>query len=143
MFSHLLAAYDGSESAVKALKYALSLFEQETQARLTVLHVFNFPNIIIGEAIIPPSTDAKENSYHEAQSLLEEAKKLVGSAADDIEWLIAEGEPASTILSYAEEMEADLLVLGSRGLGEWKELVLGSVSHHVVQLAQVPVLIVK
>ncbi|AHD05869.1 universal stress protein [Paenibacillus larvae] len=143
MFSHILTAYDGSESAVKALKHASSLLRQESQAKLTVLHVFNFPNVVIGEAIIPPSTEAKKKSYYEAQSLLEEAKKLAPPVSNEIQWLIAEGDPASTILSYAEEIEADLIVLGSRGLGEWKELMLGSVSHHVVQHAQVPVLIVK
>ncbi|MDT2194739.1 universal stress protein [Paenibacillus larvae] len=74
MFSHILTAYDGSESAVKALKHASSLLRQESQAKLTVLHVFNFPNVVIGEAIIPPSTEAKKKSYDEAQSLLEEAK---------------------------------------------------------------------
>jgi nucleotide-binding universal stress UspA family protein len=56
---------------------------------------------------------------------------------------IRQGNPAKTILDYAEEINADLIVIGSRGLNSFGEFVLGSVSHNVTQHAKIPVLVVK
>ena len=57
--------------------------------------------------------------------------------------VVAAGDPADTILARARREKADIIVLGSRGLGAIKELVLGSVSHDVAHKAKVPCLIVK
>jgi nucleotide-binding universal stress UspA family protein len=56
---------------------------------------------------------------------------------------LLQGSPAEVILSYAKEHGADVIVIGSRGLGGIREFVLGSVSHNVVQSARIPVLVVK
>ena len=53
------------------------------------------------------------------------------------------GRPADEIIRYAEESGADLLVMGSRGLGALREFALGSVSHKVLTHAKCPVLVVK
>ncbi|MNR36447.1 Stress response protein NhaX [compost metagenome] len=56
---------------------------------------------------------------------------------------LLQGSPAEVILAYAKEHGADVIVIGSRGLGGIREFVLGSVSHNVVQSARIPVLVVK
>lgn len=56
---------------------------------------------------------------------------------------LLQGSPAEIILNYAKEQDADVIVIGSRGLGGIREFVLGSVSHNVVQSARIPVLVVK
>jgi nucleotide-binding universal stress UspA family protein len=53
------------------------------------------------------------------------------------------GSPAEVIVEFIKENEADLVVMGSRGLSGVKEIFLGSISHHVVQKATCPILIVK
>ena len=53
------------------------------------------------------------------------------------------GDPSSRLLAIAEQEGADLIVLGTRGLGRIKEILLGSVSHKVVMMAPCPCLIVK
>ncbi|MCY8631696.1 universal stress protein, partial [Bacillus spizizenii] len=53
------------------------------------------------------------------------------------------GEPGPTIVSYANENQFDMLIVGSRGLNSLQEMVLGSVSHKVAKRANCPVLIVK
>ena len=74
---------------------------------------------------------------------------LVRQAEDAIKELpyakvaVLEGVPSSAILQYAKEYCCDLIVIGNRGLGPIREWMLGSVSHHVVQQAQIPVLVVK
>lgn len=57
--------------------------------------------------------------------------------------VMADGDAATAILTVAGKQKADLIVIGSRGLSTFKELILGSVSHKVAQLAKSAVLIVK
>lgn len=56
---------------------------------------------------------------------------------------LIQGAAAEVLLDYAKENGSDIIIIGSRGLGGIREFVLGSVSHNVVQHAQIPVLIVK
>ena len=78
------------------------------------------------------------------QQLLDRAKGVAGkSRARRITAVIVDGDPAEAILKRAKREKADLVVVGSRGLGTIRELVLGSVSHKVTQLAKMPCLIVK
>jgi nucleotide-binding universal stress UspA family protein len=78
------------------------------------------------------------------QQVLDRAKGIAGKArAKKVTAFIVGGEPAAAILARAKREKADLVVIGSRGLGALKGLVLGSVSHKVAQLAKMPCLIVK
>jgi nucleotide-binding universal stress UspA family protein len=56
---------------------------------------------------------------------------------------ILEGQPGRIILDYANEIEANLIVMGSRGLGTLKAVILGSVSQEVVAHSKIPVMICK
>lgn len=56
---------------------------------------------------------------------------------------LIQGAAAEVLLDFAKENDSDIIIIGSRGLGGIREFVLGSVSHNVVQHAQVPVLVVK
>jgi nucleotide-binding universal stress UspA family protein len=78
-----------------------------------------------------------------ARRTLEHAIGELGEAADgiEIEPRLREGQPADVLV--AEAADAELLVVGSRGLGGFRELLLGSVSHQCAQHAPCPVLIVR
>ena len=60
-----------------------------------------------------------------------------------VEWTQVDrsGHPASQISGYADQVGADMIVIGTRGRGEFASLVLGSTSHHLVQHSPVPVLV--
>jgi nucleotide-binding universal stress UspA family protein len=73
----------------------------------------------------------------------EERRRAAERGARSIQTVIADGDPASAILARAKDLPADLLVLGSRGLGEIKGLLLGSVSHKVAHLAPCTCVTVK
>jgi nucleotide-binding universal stress UspA family protein len=78
------------------------------------------------------------------QQILDHAKATAGKArARRITAVVAGGDAADTILSRARREKADVIVMGSRGHGAIKELVLGSVSHKVTQHAKLPCLIVR
>lgn len=141
MYRNLLAAYDGSEPAKRALAHAVRLTET-FGGQLKVIHVFSFTGFTLGEAFMPiPQSFAKE-LYKMAERIVEDARRRI-ETLPYAEAVLRQGIPARTILEFADEAGSDLIVVGSRGLGGIREMVLGSVSHNVVQQARVPVLVVK
>jgi nucleotide-binding universal stress UspA family protein len=142
LYSKILIAYDGSFAADEALEQALRLSQLLPGSVLKVIHTFDIPNFVLGEALIMPSPELNKDIYTEAQAVVERAKALVAPFPNTSVVMI-QGDAAKTILSEAEDMHCDLIVIGSRGIGGIRELMLGSVSHYVVQHANVPVLVVK
>lgn len=139
-FQNIMVAYDGSNLSKKALQRAVQL-AQSSAAKLDIVHVFQLPVYIAGEAMIAITQDQAQY-YSESQAKLEEAKQLVPPELA-VSLVMKIGNPAKEILDYAEKAGTDLIVMGSRGLGPIREFILGSVSHNVVQHAKIPVLIVK
>lgn len=142
LYRHILAAFDGSPASEDALKQAIRLIERHPDGRLTVLHALHRPTYLIEGfvGVIPVAYQEQMKAYEDA--IVQRAKALT-TTLPRAEIVIREGHPAAAVLETAETRGCDLIVMGSRGLGAVKEWVLGSVSHHVVQHAQVPVLIVK
>lgn len=85
----------------------------------------------------------KEIMKEEAEQIIERAVFEVKEEGGSCQTLVLEGDPATTICLHAEREKYDLIIIGSRGLGVSKELILGSVSHKVSNLSSVPVMIVK
>lgn len=142
IYHRILAAYDGSAIADKALRQAVQLAEKTPGSKLTVAHVLYRPQFALEGfgLVVPEGLEEKIQAYEDSiiQKAQEQIKELPYT---DI--AVLTGNPAAAILEYAAEQHCDLIVMGSRGLGAIKEMMLGSVSHHVVQQAKVPVLIVK
>lgn len=142
LFSRILVAVDHSESSGRACDYAFKLAEVHG-SKLVILHVVE-PLPSAPETYV--ATHAVEVAAEEAatkllNSLAEKAQKDYGMKPEII-WRI--GHPKKIILEVAESpAQADLIVMGSRGLGGLKGMMLGSVSHAVVNHAKVPVLIVR
>lgn len=79
-----------------------------------------------------------------AESYLNNAEKIAREAGvSNVTTQIADGQPADELLAQAKAVKANLIILGSRGLGDLKSLFLGSVSHKVVQESPIPCMIVK
>ena len=79
-----------------------------------------------------------------AEQILRQANKLaLKQGVEDAVSKIADGDPAQEILECADRENADLIVVGSRGLGDLKGLLMGSVSHKVSQHAKSSCVIVK
>lgn len=142
LYRHILAAYDGSPASEDALKQAIKLTEHHSDGKLTVLHALHRPTYLIEGfvGVIPDAYQEQMKAYEDA--IIQKAKVLT-AMLPHVEIVVREGLPAAAVLETAEKRGCDLIVMGSRGLGAVKEWVLGSVSHHVVQHARVPVLIVK
>lgn len=143
LFNKILAAYDGSKAANKALDKAIELCKSTPGAKLEVLHVYDFPRFYIAEGFAPVPVSMNKDIYELAERTAEEAKSRIEAAGLEPKVEMGQGAPAETILERAQKNGADLIVIGSRGLGGIREFVLGSVSHNVVQHARIPVLVVK
>ena len=143
LFSNILVAYDGSKASKKALNHAIALSKLSVDAKITVIHVFGFPRAYFGEAYAAIPASVSKEYYDLSEETVEEAKLALATAnvTGTVEML--QGAPAEVVLEYSKKNNIDVIVIGSRGLGGIREFVLGSVSHNVVQHAQIPVLVVK
>ncbi len=144
LYSKIVVAYDGSEISDRALDSAIKMAKLNHFAKLEIIHVINLPSYVVGDTFYTPPAkeDGEVEFYNYTERIIDKIKeKLNPSAAVHIE--VRRGSPARTILQYAEETGAALIVIGSRGMNSLGEFVLGSVSHNVVQHAKVPVLVVK
>lgn len=142
LYSKIVVAYDGSAISDKALDSAIKMAKLNHFANLDIIHVINIPTYVVGDMFFTlPVKDEVETFDYSEQVVGKIKEKLQDPSTAHIE--VRQGSPARTILEYAEERGADLIVIGSRGLNGFGEFVLGSVSHNVVQHAKVPVLVVK
>ena len=139
-----LLAVDGSDNsyeAVHALKY-LARAEQ-----LILLHALNVPRPaypMMGPEVAGELYKSLEQSMREdGERLLARVQSLLPLHAGPSTKHLRIGSPAEVIVSMAEEQNADLIVMGARGLGPVKERLLGSVSHRILTLAPCATLIVN
>ncbi len=98
---------------------------------------------------IVPDDDERSAAYRRVLKavgwkILEQGERVArGAGVRDIDTRIDEGDPARAILDCARREDADLIVVGSRGLSDISGLLLGSVSHKVSQLAECTCITVK
>jgi nucleotide-binding universal stress UspA family protein len=97
----------------------------------------------VGGPVVPPvdMRSLDEAMRHEHEQLLESAIEQVPQDVSVVK-VLAHGIPASAIVEHARKDGSDLIVLGSRGRGEVASMLLGSVSHQVLQRSTAPVLVV-
>lgn len=144
MFLNILVAVDGSPHGARALTEAIDL-AQRSNARLTVLTCVPDPSAFLlsggmyGGAINYQALS--EESEREYRTLLEEAVAQVPESIPVTKRLM-HGRAGDCILQEMRELEHDLIVMGSRGRGNVRSLVLGSVSHQVLNASPTAVLIV-
>ena len=143
MVKIILVPTDGSEHADKAIAFAADI-AQKYGAQVSLLHVMRDP----GNGRVPEELRGLARLEHveiterdirqsAANELLRRAEQRAREhGAERVESVIEQGDPTGRILDCARAREADLIVMGSRGLSDLKGLLLGSVSHKVGHLAK-------
>jgi nucleotide-binding universal stress UspA family protein len=139
MYKKILLASDGSDNAERAAKEAAGLAE-ELSSQIILAYITG----------TPPQSKLVKDNFDVHKVLKDDAEKKIKqtiSALTEKEipytLKVAIGDPADEIIRIAEKEKADLIILGSRGLGTIKGVVLGSVSRKVTHSAECPVMIVK
>src|SRR6266704_5272407 len=156
LFKKILVAVDGSESSNRAARVALGLAER-LKAELIVLHAISPPtsyyrsNFPVPVGMAPPPPSQKEiNAYYAyarrvalgiVGDTVSEAKKV----GTNVKTELPEGVSSvvETIINHAAKEHADLIIVGTRGLGGFKKMLIGSVSSGVISHANCPVLVVR
>ncbi len=140
MFQNILCCVDGSEHALHAAEHACALAER-FGGKLTLLTVAKE---------LRPSEQVRrfielEHLSGEPQYVLDEYTEAIMDKAKDVaaekglrgvRSEVKTGNPARTILEFAERKKVDAIVLGRRGMGDVEGVLLGSVSHKVASLAK-------
>jgi len=138
MFKNIVLAVDGSEYSHRALDYAKSLAERYA-ANLWLVHVFAHTSDLLGYEDFEKLFAKRKNA---GQVILDKAKKMLGSTTFKVYEELLDGSEAEAILKAAEKYQADLIVMGTRGFGAVKGMLVGSVSRKVIHLAACPVMVV-
>lgn len=139
MYQNILVPIDGSQNAQRALIHAIRLAAEVKTSRLTVFHVNHA--VPINELSVQLGPD--QLGREEGEAILGEAGTLLADAPFPYELKAVDGDPAQTICDAVRSGPYDLVVMGKRGRSLVEELLLGSVSHRVLQKASCPVLIVR
>jgi nucleotide-binding universal stress UspA family protein len=143
MFKHILYATDGSEHALKALNYVCELAKLHRSA-VTVVHAYPPPSFYYPNVIAAPYYDELiEQSRQAAEDIMNEAVRKLRMSSIGVTQELVEGSAANAILKAAKNHRCDLIVMGARGLSDLQGLLLGSVSHRVIQHTTCPVLIIR
>lgn len=132
MYQKLLVPIDGSEHSKRALIEAIRIAKM-TNGNITLLNVQ--PRSRLSQ---PVASNDATNSI-----ILNEGKRIVESKGVPVTTLLLEGNVVDQIVKTAKEGNFDLIVVGARGLSKFEELLLGSISHGVVEKAPCPVIVTR
>ena len=137
----ILVAVDMSEHSEKALEYAL-LLSEGCSAELVIANVFDpFERVSSSKEKLEKIAETlPKSSLEKLESYADEAR---AQGVKNVRVERMEGDAAERILNLSKREKPDMIVLGSRGRGTFKELLLGSVSHKVTHHAENSVLIVR
>ncbi len=138
MLKNILVPIDGSEGSDRAAAEAIKLAEI-CKAKLNFLYIANINQLAINACLSEAVLDAVTKA---GNVILDRAMQMVPSGIEK-EAFSETGSPAVAILDFAEQNGINIIVMGSRGLGIVKGVLLGSVSQYIVEQAKCPVLVVK
>ena len=142
----ILVATDGSPHATHAAELAARLARELRVVEVVLVNVGHIPAVALGGPGADMMVDygVLEEGFEKAgQAILEQAGTVFFGVDASVTKLYRRGEPSHEILAAARETKADMIVMGSRGLGQIGGLILGSVSERVLHGAHIPVLIVR
>ena len=132
----ILVGFDGSEGSENALNKAMMLINEHGEI------------ILIAVVPYPSESNLIDNQTHEM--MVQKAQNLINSVIQDIgvhdysiKGMIEEGDIAGTIIDIANELNCEIIILGSKGTSELGNYPIGSVANKVVQYAHKPVMVVR
>lgn len=140
-FQHVLVATDFGEPSECALDVAVRLAKQ-SGAALTLLHVFEIPAYVYTETMYL-SADLITPLQSAARARLDQVLAETRKSLPRAEALLRMGMPAREVLAVAEELDVDLVVIGTHGRRGLSHVLLGSVAEKIVRQSRVPVLTVR
>jgi nucleotide-binding universal stress UspA family protein len=145
MFRSIVVGTDGSDTAGKAVEEAIDLAKSVGASVYLVSAYEPVPQARLREEArqAPEDLQWMINPREDVDSTLSDAADRVREAGLDVETFAREGDPADAILDVAEERDADLIVVGNKGMTGARRFLLGSVPNKVSHHAPCSVMIVR
>jgi nucleotide-binding universal stress UspA family protein len=145
MFGSIVVGTDGSETAGEAVRQATEL-AQAVGAKIHLVSAFEpVGNQRLREERqqVPEDMSWMVNQREDVDATLKEAAEQIQEAGVEVETNARQGDPADAILDVAEEKNADLIVVGNKGMSGAKRFLLGSVPNKVSHHAPCSVMIIR
>lgn len=141
MHTNIMIAIDGSAESLQAVRHALLLIQHGLRADVALVNVQEPASLLElatqdSDAIATAAVEAGEHLMAAGAALLDEAG--VGYSME-----VVLGEPSTVLVDMAEQLAADMVILGARGMGAIESVLVGSVSKAVISRCSKPVLVVK
>ncbi len=136
----ILVPTDFSESARKALKYAIA-FASQFQAEITLLHVV--PDVMDETRLIIAMPELQNDLLKEGRENLDREIAAWGGQSIKLKPCVKRGVPYNEIVDAARQMHSDLILIGTHGRTGLKHVLLGSTTERVIRHAECPVLVVR
>ena len=138
----ILLPADGSDNSSQAITDFIHLLDWYKEK--PELHLLNVQHPLDGNvSLFINQADIKQYHQEEGLKSLQNARNLLDQAGIAYQYHITVGDPAEMIVRFAAEKHYDQIVMGPRGKGNIQGLLLGSVTNKVMQLSNLPVLLVK
>jgi nucleotide-binding universal stress UspA family protein len=144
MFEHVLLPADGSDNAQRAIVKAVAI-AQAFKSRVTAIYVIDpYAFSGVGADFAYGQAEYLSAARAEAEVALAQARDAFSAVGMAIETAVVEAHSVPRgILAKAQELRADLIVMGSHGKRGLEKIVLGGVTRHVLSHAHLPVLVVR
>jgi nucleotide-binding universal stress UspA family protein len=139
----LLVPVDGSDNATRALEYAIGLAKEFGPIELVIVYAQEPPSLVVGLAVYLPEEKIKELQQKHGEDVLKPYIEKAKTAGVTFTSQILVGDIPQTIVSCAETLGCNGMVMGTRGLSAILNLVTGSVATKVIHLTKLPVTLVK
>jgi nucleotide-binding universal stress UspA family protein len=137
MFEHILVAVDGSPKSEQTIAIAIDMAQRYTSS-VTVVHVREYERYEGSDVDMGPPISGEQLVGDVVARFREAGLEVHGELRR-----VSSGDTPQQIVEVAQQAKADLIILGSRGMTEWKSLLLGGVATKVVHHATCPVLLVR
>jgi nucleotide-binding universal stress UspA family protein len=147
MIKKILVATDSSAASNRAVSMAAYMAACH-EADLLILHVIRdmqLPALMKKVPELEEFTNTRENILRQvAETILQEAEdRAKKGGAKKIQTAIGSGDPASSVIGFAKRRNIDTIVVGTRGLGKFKEMLMGSVSRKIANNAEANCFIIR
>ena len=141
MYTNIMIAVDGSSESLQAVREALKLISRGLRAEIALVNVQEAASLLElathdSDAIAAAAVEAGEHLMSEGAALLD--AEGVGYSME-----VVLGEPGTVLVDMAEQLGAEMVIMGARGMGAVKSAIVGSVSKAVITHCSKPVLVVR
>lgn len=142
IFDYILFPTDGSEQSKKALDSLVEL-AKKFNSKVFVLNTYEVPVPITNYELSSDLYLSVEGVLSKnSKDILEEVKDILEKDGINAQYISIAGDSGSIIIERAEKLEASMILMGSRGLGAIKSVLMGSVSNYVLHHSKCPVMII-